>query len=142
VQVLSADALARAAHGLAVRIHRGEVDSSHPEGIALPSGPGERPDPGPARLNFRGQDHVLTGTTPFVMGRDPSCDLVFESELYPHVSGRHCEITFDHRAYVLCDRSRYGTFLNDRPVSQAALHSGDWIRLGPQGPLLRFLGQA
>jgi hypothetical protein len=22
------------------------------------------------------------------------------------------------------------------------LHSGDWIRLGPQGPLLRFLGRA
>jgi hypothetical protein len=140
-EVLPAEALARAAHSLAVRIHRGEAASAHPDAVALPaSSSTARADPGPARLNFRGQDHVLD-TTPFVLGRDPSCDLVFETELYPHVSGRHCEISFDHRAYVLLDRSRHGTFINDRPVSQAALHSGDWIRLGPQGPLLRFLGQ-
>jgi hypothetical protein len=142
VQILAGDALARAAHALAVRIHRGEAPSAHPEGIALPASGVTAPksDPGPARLSFRGQDHVLVGT-PFTLGRDPSCDLVFESELYPHVSARHCEIQFDRRAYVLCDRSRHGTFLNDRPVTQSALHSGDWIRLGPQGPLLRFLGR-
>ena len=77
----------------------------------------------------------------FSLGRDPGCDLVFESELYPHVSARHCEIIFDRRAYVICDRSRHGTLVNDRPVEQQApLHSGDWIRLGPRGPVLRFLG--
>lgn len=143
VQVLQPDALARAAHGLAVRIHRGEVSTAHPDGVALPvaASASSRADPGPARLSFRGQDHQL-GEGPFVLGRDPTCDLVFESELYPHVSARHCEIAFDRRAYVLLDRSRHGTFINDRPVSQAALHSGDWIRLGPQGPLLRFLGRA
>jgi hypothetical protein len=26
-------------------------------------------------------------------------------------------------------------------VGQRELHPGDWIRLGPGGPLLRFLGQ-
>jgi hypothetical protein len=142
VQVLPPDALARAAHLLALRIHRGEVTSEHPDGLALPAAAsGARVDPGPARLSFRGQDHFLTGTS-FVLGRDPSCDLVFETELYPHVSARHCEINYDRRTYVLFDRSRHGTFINERPVSQAALHSGDWIRLGPAGPLLRFLGQA
>jgi pSer/pThr/pTyr-binding forkhead associated (FHA) protein len=140
VQILPPEALARAAHSLAVRIHRGDVPPSHLEGIALSATTGPRSDNGPARLSFRGKDHVLSGA-PFVLGRDPTCDLVFESELYPHVSGRHCEIVFDRRAYTVCDRSRHGTFVNDRPVSQQALHSGDWIRLGPQGPLLRFLGQ-
>ncbi len=141
VQVLPADALARAAHALAVRVHRGDVPPTHLEGIALPAAAGSRADPGRARLSFRGKDHPLSGS-PFTLGRDPSCDLVFESELYPHVSARHCEIVFDRRAYLVFDRSRHGTFVNDRPVSQQALHSGDWIRLGPQGPLLRFLGQA
>jgi hypothetical protein len=139
VQILPPDALARAAHALAVRIHRGDVPPSHLEGIALPATQ-KREDRGPARLSFRGQDHLLS-VAPFILGRDPTCNLVFESELYPHVSGRHCEIVFDRRAYTLCDRSRHGTFINDRPISQQALHSGDWIRLGPQGPLLRFLGQ-
>lgn len=142
VQVLPPDALARAAHALAMRIHRGEVTSAHPDGLTLPAGASAaRADPGPARLSFRGQDHLLKGTS-FTLGRDPSCDMIFETELYPHVSARHCDINFDRRTYVLFDRSRHGTFINDRPVSQAALHSGDWIRLGPQGPLLRFLGQA
>jgi hypothetical protein len=145
VQVLAPDALARAAHGLAVRIHRGEVPAGHHEALALPAvqPPAETGlDAGPARLNFRGRDHVLAGPT-FTLGRDPQCDLVFESELYPTVSARHCEIMFDRRAYTLCDRSRHGTLLNDRPVRQTvALHSGDWIRLGPAGPVLRFLGQS
>lgn len=140
VQTLAPDALARAAHSLAVRIHRGDSPTAHLDGIALPSAKAPRVEPGPPRLNFRGQEHPLVGT-PFVLGRDPTCDLVFESELYPFVSARHCEIVFDRMAYLVCDRSRHGTFVNDRPISQQALHSGDWIRLGPQGPLLRFLGQ-
>jgi hypothetical protein len=136
-RVLRPDALAAAAHDLAARVHRGEARPGHLE--AVPLGPAVYPaDPGPARLNFRGQDHVLSAA-PFTLGRDPACDLVFESELYPHVSARHCEILYDRRAYMLCDRSRYGTLLNDRQVEQAALHPGDWIRLGPHGPVLRFL---
>ena len=65
------------------------------------------------------------------------------SALYPSVSGRHCEIVFDRRVYTLRDRSRHGTLVNDRPVNQqVVLRSGDWIQLGPGGPVLRFLGQA
>ena len=135
------DAVAGAAHELAVRIHRGDLRPGHLESIPLTAGAAALPnDPGPARLTFRGEDHVLSGTL-FSLGRDPGCDLVFESELYPHVSARHCEIVYDRRSYMLCDRSRYGTLLNDRKIEQASLHSGDWIRLGPHGPVLRFLDQ-
>ena len=84
---------------------------------------------------------MVTGPA-YVLGRDPACDLVFESELYPHVSAKHCQILFDRRHFTLHDLSRHGTVLNDRAVNQQApLHSGDWIRLGPRGPVLRFLGQ-
>jgi hypothetical protein len=143
VQILPPEALAGAGHELAVRIHRGDVPPGHLESIPLSAAPsGPELDTGPARLSFRGQDHLLS-RGPFVLGRDPACDLVFESELYPHVSARHCEIIYDRRAYTLFDRSRHGTLLNDRLIhQQAALHSGDWIRLGPHGPVLRFLGQA
>ncbi len=144
LRVLSPDALARSAHSLAVRIHRGELPAGHHEAVLLPTVQPAEPrqlDAGPPRLNFRGRDHLLAGPS-FVLGRDPVCDLVFEGELYPTVSARHCEIQFDRRAYTLCDRSRHGTLLNDRVVRQkVALHSGDWIRLGPAGPVLRFLGQ-
>jgi predicted component of type VI protein secretion system len=48
----------------------------------------------------------------------------------------------DRLGYLLRDRSRHGTLLNDRPMTnQTPLHAGDWIRLGPNGPVLRFLGQ-
>jgi hypothetical protein len=143
VHVLGADAVARAAHDVAVRIYRGDLPPGHLDAVPLAASPLDpSADTGPARLNFRGRDHLLSGPT-FSLGRDPACDLVFESELYPTVSARHCDIVFDRRAYTLWDRSRHGTLLNDRRVArQAALHSGDWIRLGPSGPVLRFLGQA
>jgi hypothetical protein len=143
VCVLSPDALAAAGHELAVRMHRGDVPPGHLESIPLLAAQtGPETDAGPARLSFRGQDHVLAGHS-FMLGRDPACDMVFETELYPHVSARHCEIKYDRRNYTIFDRSRHGTLLNDRLIHQhAALHSGDWIRLGPHGPVLRFLGQA
>lgn len=141
VVALPGEALARAAWELAVRVQRGELSHGHFDAV-LPLPPRTPADAGPPRLHFRGQDHVLRGTT-FVLGRQPGCDLVLDSELYPMVSARHCEIVLDHRSYLLRDRSRNGTLLNDRPVSQQApLRAGDWIRLGPDGPLLRFLGQA
>jgi hypothetical protein len=141
VHVLEADALARAAHDLAGRLHRGDLPRGHLDAVLLPPGTAAAADTGPARLHFRDRDHLLSGPV-FTLGRDPTCDLVFESELYPSVSARHCEIVFDRRHYTLRDRSRHGTLVNDRAVNQqVALNSGDWIRLGPGGPLLRFLGQ-
>jgi hypothetical protein len=140
VHTLDADAVARAAHQLAAAFQRGEVPPGHLDSLTTRAA--APPDAGPARLEFRGQEHPLTEAS-FLLGRDPKCDLVFESELYPTVSARHCEIVFDRRVYVLLDRSRHGTLVNDQRVQdQVVLRSGDWIRLGPGGPLVHFLGQA
>jgi hypothetical protein len=140
IHVLEPDALARAAHEIAGRTARNELKPGHYEEMTFPAGTGVD-DSGPARLHFRGRDHLLVRKV-FTLGRDPTCDLVFESELYPAVSARHCEIVLDRQVYLLRDRSRHGTLVNDCPVmQQTSLRAGDWIRLGPSGPLLRFLGQ-
>jgi hypothetical protein len=139
--VLAPDAAARAAHALAARFQRRELPAGHLDHQA-PVPPPQTVDAGPARLHFRGQDFLLTRPT-FILGRQPTCDLVFNSEDYPTVSGWHCEILHEHRGYLLRDRSRHGTLVNDQPIDkQVTLKPGDWIRLGPDGPLLRFLGQA
>jgi hypothetical protein len=141
LRILDADAVARSAHELATRVGAGELPPGFLDDLPLPMGTGPV-DRGPPRLHFRGEDHLLSGET-FTLGRDPACDLVFETDLYPTVSARHCEIHFDQRVYSLRDRSRHGTLVNDCVVTQqVVLHSGDWIRLGPSGPVLRFLGEA
>jgi hypothetical protein len=139
VHLLPADAVSLAAHQLAVRLQRGELPRGHLDSIRLTSAHGE--DLGPPRLQYRGQDHYLNQSQ-FTIGADGGCDLVFSREQYPSVSAHHCEIVYDHRAYTLRDRSRQGTTVNDRPAKrQTVLHSGDWIRLGPSGPVIYFLGQ-
>ncbi len=140
VSVLSPDAAARAACDLAGRWQRGELARGPVEVAPLP--PPAPADAGPARLHFRNQDYPLRGR-PFLLGRHAECDLVFDSDQYPTVSGRHCEIVYERRTFVVRDRSRHGTFVNERPViGEMVLQAGDWIRLGPGGPLLRFLGRA
>jgi hypothetical protein len=144
IHVLDDDAVARAAFDLALRQNRGDLPRGHLDCAPLPgsSAADAANDRGPARLYFRGYDYLLSGPL-FVLGRDPACHLVFETELYPTVSARHCEIVLTRGVYMLRDRSRHGTLINDCLVTQpTALHSGDWIRLGTSGPLLRFLGQA
>jgi hypothetical protein len=144
VHVLDEDAAARAAFDVAVRQQRGELPRGHLDGVALPGSAvaDAATDRGAARLHYRGEDHPLAEPL-FTLGRDPCCHLVFETELFPTVSARHCEIVLTRGAYLLRDRSRHGTLVNDCVVTQpTVLHSGDWIRLGPDGPLLRFLGQA
>jgi hypothetical protein len=140
LQVLAPEAVAQATLSLAERLQRGMLEAGHLE--AAPPMAAMPPQEGAPRLRFRGIDHPL-GPNPFTMGRDPRCDLAFETEEYPSVSGRHCEVVADARGFTLVDHSSYGTLINNRPVAQTrALQPGDWIRLGPGGPLLRFLGQA
>ncbi len=139
VQILAADAVSRAAHHLAARMQRGELPRGQLDSIRLTTAHGD--DVGPPRVQYRGHDHFLDQPL-FSLGADVTCDMVFSREQYPTVSARHCEIVYDRRAYTLRDRSRQGTLVNDRPVKrQMALHSGDWIRLGPAGPVVYFLGQ-
>jgi hypothetical protein len=136
----AADTPARAAHALSGRWQRRELPPGRLDHVPLLQPPA--PDAGPPRLHFRGQEFVLTAPT-FTLGRHPDCDLVFDSELYPTVSARHCEIVQDRHGFQVRDRSRHGTLLNDRPMTaQTLLHPGDAIRLGPNGPILRFLGQS
>jgi hypothetical protein len=140
VSVLSPDAAARAACDLAGRWQRGELQGGPI--VVAPLPPPLPVDAGPARLQFRGQDYALRDRV-FLLGRHADCDLVFDSETYPTVSGRHCEIVCERRTYMLRDRSRQGTLVNERAVIQeTALQAGDWIRLGPGGPQVRFLGRA
>lgn len=141
VAVLSADALARGGHSVAAYFLRGDIASGHLQ-TAAPLPMPQAIEAGPARLNFQGQDYLL-GRGAFVLGRQPGVDLVFDADLWPRVAGRHCEIIYEHRSHLLIDHSPEGTLVNDRQSSQATvLRPGDWIRLGPQGPLLRYLGQA
>jgi hypothetical protein len=141
VLVLSADAPARGAHLIASHFGRGDLPVSHLESAA----PLPLPQPveaGPPRLHFQGEDYFITEPS-FTLGRQHGCHLVFDGNLYLSVAPRHCEIVYDQRSFVLYDHSREGTLVNDAPVAGAvALRSGDWLRLGPDGPLLRFLGQA
>jgi hypothetical protein len=140
VRVLGPQAVAGAAHELAALVCAGDLPAGQVDVAPLPS---PRPaDAGAARLHFRGRDYPLRGRS-FVLGHHASCDLVFDADQYPAVAARHCEITCDRRGFVLYDSSPHGTTVNDRPViQQLPLHPGDWIRLGPRGPLLRFLGRS
>ncbi len=138
---MTPDAAARGAHSVAPYFQRGDIASGHLHDAA----PLPLPQPleaGPARLHYQGQDYLL-GAGKFQIGRQAGLDLVFDAEHWPGVSARHCEIVYERRCHMLCDRSREGTLVNDRPATQPVpLRPGDWIRLGPSGPLLRFLGQS
>jgi hypothetical protein len=141
VMVLSPEAAARGAHAVADHFLRGDAAERHLDGVA----PLPLPQPleaGPARLQLQGQDYYLRERS-FTLGRLADCDLAFDRSRHANVSPRHCEILYDPEGYQLRDYSREGTWVNDRPVTEPVmLRPGDWIRLGPDGPVLRFLGQA
>lgn len=140
VVLLSADGPARAAHALAGAFARGELPRCHLE-LSAPLPMPLPPDAGPPRLHFRGLDYFLDGSS-FSLGAQAGCQLSFDSRRHPGVAPRHCEILFDHRTFLLFNRCREGTLINDTPVAGSALlRGGDWIRLGEGGPLVRFLGQ-
>jgi hypothetical protein len=140
VVVLSPDAAARGAHTIAAHFQRGDLPHRHLDVVAPLPLP-QPPDAGPARLQYQGQDFLLRERA-ITLGRQSDCDLVFDRARYPHVSPRHCEILYDPEVYLLRDLSREGTWVNDRPVVETVqLRPGDWIRLGVDGPVLRFLGQ-
>ena len=106
---------------------------------------GELPQPadsGPARLHFQGRDYLLRETS-FLLGSQFGSHLWFDRHEHPEVAPRHCEIVFEHRAFVLYDHAREGTLINDQPAARSSvLHAGDRIRLGQRGPVVRFLGRS
>jgi len=78
-------------------------------------------DAGPRRL-------ALRADRPIVLGRDPDCDVVFDSLA---VSRRHAAIAADGGRFVLTPLSRSSpTRLNGRVVVRAApLAAGDTVQL-------------
>jgi FHA domain len=141
VAILNPEAQARAAHGLGASFLREELPSGHQDVIAPLPLPLALED-GPARLRVQGQDHCLTAAS-FLLGARAGCHLIFDNQLYPTVAARHCEIQFHQGTYMLGDRAHEATLVNDVPISGSViLHAGDWIRLGAEGPVVRFLGNA
>jgi hypothetical protein len=139
VLVLPADAPARAGHALAPYFLRGELEAGHQEYLAPLPAP-QAVDAGPARLHFQGQAYYLREPS-FTLGSQAGCQLHFDAHVHPAVAARHCEIVFNHRTFILFNRSRDGTLVNDHPVAgSVTLRAGDWIRLGLTGPTVRFLG--
>jgi hypothetical protein len=139
VIVLAAEAPARAAHGLAEHFQTGKLAPGHLD-TSAPLAPPPAVDVGPPRLHFLGRDYLLHDDA-FVLGSQFGSHLVFERNDYPAVAAKHCEILTDRRGFTLHNRSRTGTLLNDQPLTgPMMLHAGDRIRLGQEGPTVRFLG--
>jgi hypothetical protein len=140
VTVLAPEAPARAAHSLAEAL-RGEYSQGHLTSVA-PLPLAESVEAGPARLHFQGRDYLLHGG-PFTLGWQTTCSLPLDAREHPQVAERHCDIVFDRRTFLVFNRSNHGTLVNDTSVvGSVVLHAGDRIRLGAQGPIVRFLGHA
>lgn len=74
--------------------------------------------------------NVVMRHTPFVLGREATCDLVLES---PKISRHHAELVFQHGHWRINDLdSRNGVWLNDSRLptqTPTRLRHGDFIRL-------------
>lgn len=75
------------------------------------------------------------------IGRDPSCEISFDTVRFPKVSGIHCHLEFNSGSLRLVHRSQSNkTLLNDQPIEGSAeIKVGDRIRLGFTGPTLTVL---
>jgi ABC-type multidrug transport system ATPase subunit/predicted component of type VI protein secretion system len=73
------------------------------------------------------------------LGRDPSCDIVFEPDAVM-VSRKHAQIIENNGNYLLNDNNSFnGTLVNDvRISSQTPIYHEDEIQLGMGGPIVRF----
>lgn len=70
------------------------------------------------------------------VGRDHGSDLTLDADA---VSPLHASLYEDNaRWYVKDEGSRYGTFVNDRRVTEQGLTHGDVVEFGLGGPTLRF----
>jgi pSer/pThr/pTyr-binding forkhead associated (FHA) protein len=80
-------------------------------------------------LNSEGQQAAFElGVKPVIIGRGEAADIRLQDE---KVSRRHCEIRLWDGDFVLKDlKSHNGTYVNERPIEVAILHSGDSVRVG------------
>jgi pSer/pThr/pTyr-binding forkhead associated (FHA) protein len=75
-------------------------------------------------------------TFPFIIGRDPHCQLRPASAL---VSNRHCEILVrDNKVFVHDFQSTDGTFVNSRQIMEnIEIHNEDQLTVGPLSFVVR-----
>ncbi|MGE0448626.1 MAG: SpoIIE family protein phosphatase [Vicinamibacterales bacterium] len=79
-------------------------------------------------VDAQGRRTVTVQSGPFTIGRSPDTQLQLADA---HVSRRHAELVQQGTAWHVRDLgSRGGTFVNDTRVDDAALKSGDRIRIG------------
>ncbi|MEU0840930.1 FHA domain-containing protein [Streptomyces sp. NPDC005962] len=77
---------------------------------------------------FTGQSVVLSAA-PLTFGRKSDNDVVIVSV---SASRLHAEIAAEDAGFVLYDRSRNGTFVNDQRVTRHVLRANDRIRIGEE----------
>jgi RsiW-degrading membrane proteinase PrsW (M82 family) len=91
-------------------------------------------------------EYVIDPAHVCLLGREPGCQVVLDSDRYGMVSRRHVEIRLaaDQSSglpsWWICDlNSANGTFVNGRRLQGCGLlQPGDRITLGQQGPEFRF----
>jgi RsiW-degrading membrane proteinase PrsW (M82 family) len=91
-------------------------------------------------------EYVIDPADSWLLGREPSCQVVLDSDRYGMVSRRHVEIRLaaDQASglptWWICDlNSANGTFVNGQRLQGCGLlQAGDRIILGQQGPEFRF----
>jgi ABC transport system ATP-binding/permease protein len=96
-----------------------------------------------AALQFTAPDKrpsIVIGKPSFWLGRDPECDIVFDSSSGT-VSRKHAEIAIDNGGYVIRDNNSFnGTLINGQRISSTVpLYHNDRIQLGMGGPQLTMI---
>ncbi|WP_412068658.1 FHA domain-containing protein [Rubrivirga sp. IMCC43871] len=93
--------------------------------------------PAPPPLRVEGGDRAWTFRAPFVIGRDPGCDVVLD---HTRVSRRHLEAAPVGGSWQITDLgSANGLLVDGARVTQAAIGDGAEVQVGDGGPALRLV---
>jgi pSer/pThr/pTyr-binding forkhead associated (FHA) protein len=78
------------------------------------------------------------GESEILIGRHPSCQLVFPKDL-TIVSRKHAKIVREGNRFKLTDLSANGTFVNGKRIQETFLKEGDVMMFAEGGPKVSFL---
>ncbi|GFE54163.1 hypothetical protein BaOVIS_015670 [Babesia ovis] len=98
---------------------------------------------------------IMINKSPFIIGTDPTCDLVVEHGNYPMLHGQHCNVIFTkcgtadaeleklgicaYEVEVLKTNPDAAIFINDSPLDlRGKLRNGHLLALGPKNAALTF----
>lgn len=99
------------------------------------------PDPVPTHIVYRGLAYGLDRGD-IIVGRAPADGQrsIVVDDGHSGVSAAHCEIGFRNGELRLRDSSRYGTFVNEKPVAgEIVLKPADVVRIGTPGAELHVV---